>query len=671
MHGPSGPAGPKKVYPPGFRTRRFLNWFPLGLMYAAYYMGRYNLTVANPYICSELGWTKAEFGVVISACLIVYGLSVLLNGPMADRIGGRKAILIGAVGAFFFNLVFGAGVFTRFITYFILVGMVQYYFQTFGALSVVKVNAAWFHISERGFFAGLFGAMIQLGRFLAVGLGGFIVAALPWQWVFWIPAAVIAGNFVLSYFLVRDTPEDLGYPRVDDKLAHEDVKEEKPSIGSLLRVLFSSPTLVVIAMSMMCTGVIRHSIEQWGPAYFKEVQGVAMNSFVYQFAFIGQIISAILGALVMGTVSDRFFQSRRGPVTAISYVVQAVLLLIFGALKPGPWGAAIILIIVYFFLNGCHGLLAGTASMDFGGRRAAASAAGMLDGAQYLAGSTVGVGMGALLDTYGWQIWSYAVIPLGLIAGVLMATRWRTLPRKSGEKDERPDADKWGIFFVALFLFPLALLIWAFVPKHRKPTARRMTIAGLCLALLIGGVGVAAAHFRVLERMGFQRVQKTQKLMATEAVDPALIAPLGRPLAIAKGFAPDPLVVEGSVAPEVSGAELGKLGFPANPKARWEKCDGYFTRRPSYSLEVKDRIEMVRAFVTSSSDTALIMRRPDGEIFCVDDTGIGGRNPIIGRELLPGTYQIWVGAREKVATPFKLHVTATPRTQVPRLGRWW
>src|SRR5512139_2267074 len=107
MHGPSGPAGPKKVYPPGFRTRRFLNWFPLGLMYAAYYMGRYNLTVANPYICSELGWTKAEFGVVISACLIVYGLSVLLNGPMADRIGGRKAILIGAVGAFFANLIFG------------------------------------------------------------------------------------------------------------------------------------------------------------------------------------------------------------------------------------------------------------------------------------------------------------------------------------------------------------------------------------------------------------------------------------------------------------------------------------------------------------------------------------------------------------------------------------
>ncbi len=671
MHGPSGPAGPKKVYEPGFRGRRFLNWFPLGLMYAAYYMGRYNLTVANPFICSELGWTKAEFGVVISACLIVYGLSVLLNGPMADRIGGRKAILIGAVGAFAFNLVFGAGVFARFLSYFILVGMVQYYFQTFGALSVVKVNAAWFHISERGFFAGLFGAMIQFGRFLAVGLGGFIVAALPWQWVFWIPAMVLLANFVLSFILVRNTPEDLGYKRVDDKLAHEDDGAAKPTIGSLLRVLFSSPTLVVIAMSMMCTGVIRHSIEQWGPAYFKEVQGVAMDSFVYQFAFIGQIVSAILGAMVMGTVSDRFFQSRRGPVTAISYVAQAILLLIFGMAKPGPWGAAAILIVVYFFLNGCHGLLAGTASMDFGGRKAAASAAGMLDGAQYLAGSTVGVGMGALLDTYGWQIWSYAVIPLGLVAAVLMGTRWRTLPKKSGEREEKADADKWGIFFVGLFLFPLALLIWAFVPAQRKPTAKKMALSGMIIGLLLWAGGFAAYKTDLPSRLGMQRVQKKAATMAIETVDAALTAPLGKSFALAKGFAPDPLTEPGSVTGELAGPEVGRA-FPKNKKATWERCKGYYTARPSYALELKERFEMLRVFVTSEKNTALIVRRPDGELYCVDDTGIAGWNPIIGRELLPGTYQIWVGSHEKgTPTRFTLSLTATAKTQVPRVGRWW
>ncbi len=37
------------------------------------------------------------------------------------------------------------------------------YFQSFGALSIVKINAAWFRVSERGSFAGIFGIMIQSG----------------------------------------------------------------------------------------------------------------------------------------------------------------------------------------------------------------------------------------------------------------------------------------------------------------------------------------------------------------------------------------------------------------------------------------------------------------------------------------------------------------------------
>ncbi|KAF0247628.1 MAG: MFS transporter OPA family glycerol-3-phosphate transporter, partial [bacterium] len=28
-----------------YRRRRFLNWFPLGLTYATFYMGRYNINV--------------------------------------------------------------------------------------------------------------------------------------------------------------------------------------------------------------------------------------------------------------------------------------------------------------------------------------------------------------------------------------------------------------------------------------------------------------------------------------------------------------------------------------------------------------------------------------------------------------------------------------------------
>src|ERR1051326_882014 len=41
------------------------------------------------------------------------------------------------------------------------------YFQAFGALSIVKINAHWFHVRERGTFSGVFGVLIRLGLLLA------------------------------------------------------------------------------------------------------------------------------------------------------------------------------------------------------------------------------------------------------------------------------------------------------------------------------------------------------------------------------------------------------------------------------------------------------------------------------------------------------------------------
>ncbi len=478
-----------------------MNWFPLGLLYASFYMSRYNLSVANPYIREQYGWTKDQFGWIITAGLLVYGFAVLLNGPIADRIGGRKAILIGAVGAMAANIIFGLGVWTPLLAYFAAAYMFNMYFQTFGALSVVKVNAAWFKRSERGAFAGIFGGMIQFGRVLAYAVGGFICARLPWEWAFWVPAMVLVVVGLANFVFVRNTPEELGFPRVDEKLEGEE-DGEKPSYAFIVKKIFGNPTLWIIAGAMMCTGLIRHTIEQWGPSYFKDVHGLNSDSLIYQITFNGTVVVGIMGALVMGMISDKYFQSRRGPVTAIGYLLQGVLLVVFAVLVPtgevtlqvtqkltnpqiaaltaeanalvaggaeraaietallksaatlnaqapaeagemktesvkipysagNPWVAAVLLILIYFFLNGCHGLLAGTASMDFGGRKAAATAAGLLDGSQYLVGSLVGVGMGKLLELAGWNAWAWSIAPVAIIGFGLMATRWRILPKDS------------------------------------------------------------------------------------------------------------------------------------------------------------------------------------------------------------------------------------------------
>jgi len=185
-----------------YKVRRVLNWFPLGLTYATYYMGRYNFNVVKGDMGARFHLDKAQMGIIATAGFWTYALSVLFNGPLADRIGGRKAILVGAVGALVMNLVIGL-LFLNGWTTRVLVGMsllysVNMYFQSFGALSVVKVNAAWYHVRERGVFGGIFGSMISAGYFLALSVGGWILAHFPWYMIFIIPSGAIAIMFVVD-----------------------------------------------------------------------------------------------------------------------------------------------------------------------------------------------------------------------------------------------------------------------------------------------------------------------------------------------------------------------------------------------------------------------------------------------------------------------------------------
>ena len=88
---PTPPAGRTK-YPPGFRPRRGLNWVSLGLMYASFYVCRYNFRFATPGMVQEFGFSKFQITGILSAWSVAYGIGQLINGLITDRIGGKKAI---------------------------------------------------------------------------------------------------------------------------------------------------------------------------------------------------------------------------------------------------------------------------------------------------------------------------------------------------------------------------------------------------------------------------------------------------------------------------------------------------------------------------------------------------------------------------------------------------
>lgn len=416
-----------------FKKRRTLNWLTLGITYSAMYMGRYNLSFANKALSQAFGWDKTQIGAIITAGLSIYGFSAIFNGPIADKIGGRRAMLIGATGTVIFNFLFGLGAYfgflgkgTYLLTYFASIWALNSYFQSFSALALIKVNAGWFHISERGVFSAIFGSMIQSGRALIFVLGGFLVAVLPWQWVFFVPSLIVALMAVFTFKYVRNSPEECSLPTLDVEDASSG--DTAPvTVRYVLGKVFKNPITLTIALAEFCTGFVRHGFEQWFPRYMIEVQHLTLESSVFQKGALSVVMAGILGAFFAGTISDWIFRGRRTPVACLGYLIQILCLLVVWKTPSMGWVVAAF-IVNSFAISMVHSMLSGTASMDFGGKRAAATAAGIFDGMQYLGGSVVGVGMGWLLDRLGWGIWGPSMIGFSIVGAFLMILLWNARP---------------------------------------------------------------------------------------------------------------------------------------------------------------------------------------------------------------------------------------------------
>jgi len=429
----------RPVHSREFRQRRAVNWLTLGFTYAAMYMGRYNLSFANKALSDSFGWDKTQVGTIITAALSIYGFSALFNGPIADKIGGRKAMLIGVFGAVVFNLAFGVGAYLGILgtgplllAYLATVWALNSYFQSYSALALIKVNSGWFHIRERGVFSAIFGSMIQSGRALIFVVGGIAVAVLPWQWVFFIPAVVMLVMGILTLKYVRDDPEDVGFPPFDTMDASSG-DHEKVDMKYLMRKVFTNPITLTITAAEFCTGFVRHGFEQWFPRYMQEAQNLKLNSPVFQEGAFIVVLAGIGGAFAAGMISDWIFSSRRAPVAFFGYGLQIVCLSVVWFAPSLGWviGA---FVLNSFGISMVHSMLSGTASMDFGGKKAAATAAGMFDGMQYIGGAAVGSGMGWLLEHLGWGSWAPSMIIFSLIGLILMLRLWNVYPQSRSVK---------------------------------------------------------------------------------------------------------------------------------------------------------------------------------------------------------------------------------------------
>jgi len=127
-------------------------------------------------------------------------------------------------------------------------------------------------------------------------------------------------------------------------------------------------------------------------------------------------------------MSDHLFQSRRGPPAALlcAFIfLMTIVMAIFLTSSPLILGYAAVLIVMASV--GITSLMAGTAATDFGGRKAAATCSGVVDGATYVGSGIQSFSLG-YLTTWNWHYWPLFLLPFALVGLAVAIKIWHNLP---------------------------------------------------------------------------------------------------------------------------------------------------------------------------------------------------------------------------------------------------
>jgi OPA family glycerol-3-phosphate transporter-like MFS transporter len=435
-------------------------------------MGRYNLTVAKSALGDEL-MSKAEFGNIFAVGAWVYALSFLVTGPITDKFGGRRAMLIGTAGTILVNLLMGTTLYG--ISYwgwtvpvtgtFMFLYAVNMHFQSYGAIAIVTVKAPWFHVRERGTFSTIFGVMITLGIFFAfdwgfailsatravlapdLGFWGGVFRALMGSgnagvdqnwWLFFMPALLMGVCWVVMYRYLCDSPGEAGFADFDtgeESVSHDG--RRLPMRQVFLKII-THPVLLVVCGIEFCSGILRNGIMHWYPLFAAEV-GFKKSFWVTQNWGLVLLIAGVGGATLTGWASDKLFQSRRAPMAAILYgLMLACAVMLAFTLDRALWYGGAAVLLISLAVIGVHGILSGTSTTDFGGAKNAGAAVGIVDGMVYLGTGVQSVVIGhiapvgeAAKDPANWFWWPVFLVPFAFVGLALSAKIWNAVPRKA------------------------------------------------------------------------------------------------------------------------------------------------------------------------------------------------------------------------------------------------
>lgn len=284
------------------------------------YLDRVMITTMRQSLMDAIPMTDAQFGLLTTVFLIVYGLLSPFAGYLADRFNRSHVILVSLIAWSLITwLTAHATTYGQLLTTRALMGVSEACYIP-AALALI---ADYHRTKTRSLANGVHLSGVMVGAGMG-GIGGMIAESHGWAQAFaWFGQLGVVLAIVSAFFL-RDVR---GIVAPSDTSAAD---EEKVTLGEALRSLFSSRAFLMALGHWGLLGMSVWAVVGWMPTYLKEHfslgQGIAGLSATgyYQGA-------SIVGVLFGGYWADRWSKTKLNapvivPLIGLIVAAPAILL---------------------------------------------------------------------------------------------------------------------------------------------------------------------------------------------------------------------------------------------------------------------------------------------------------------------------------------------------------
>lgn len=283
---------------PGTASLPSRAWLVVGLLCVVAclnYLDRVMLTTMRESVTSAIPMTDAQFGLLTSVFLWVYGLLSPFAGFLADRMS-RTRVIVGSLFLWSLTtwLTSHCTTFDQLLATRAIMGLSEACYLP-AALALI---ADYHRGSTRSLAVGIHNCGISIGSGLG-GMGGWLAERHGWSFAFSLFGIIGILYAVVLAFGVRDAPRQIAdSPAVVGTV-------DKVGFLPAMRSLFSQRSFLILLAHWGLMGLAAWGIVGWMPTYlqqqFKLGQGEA------GFAATGYLqISTVIGLIIGGTWADRW-----------------------------------------------------------------------------------------------------------------------------------------------------------------------------------------------------------------------------------------------------------------------------------------------------------------------------------------------------------------------------